>query len=945
MGANWLRDVKSDPGLQAWRFDGKSEEISLVPKGNLGVFRSDDCYVLSRVSMGADSEKPEFLILFWIGSSAKNEASTQQKVEDLEKKLAGQEGPVRVSVERQGSESEEFRELFLFRGGAMYIDPITLKRQQNLREDVHRKALYMIKGKKFARVKRVAVSYESLNSGDVFILDNDETIYTWTGKKANRMEKGRSLDLGKRLRDERMNRCKAEIVLEEEGKESDAFWEVIGGKGEIASPESAGPDEAFEMASVNEETLYRVGLDPSPGADKVVSIDKVERADILHRALLEHECSYVLDCGTEIFVWHGSKTTGNIRQEAVVYADGLKHDKTRPDWVDVTVTANGAEPGLFKVKWKGLFEEYVDSPVKFANRLNKMNPVARVRQEKINVDALLHPEKYAAAKEEEIGNERLISNKDPNDDSDTTIYYIKNKMRVELPKEEYGFFYSENCYIMHYTIRIPGSTTRHIVYFWQGRGSSVNARGYSAMLAAELAKQTSRDCIQVRVVQNKEPEHFLSHFEGFYCVRTGKRHGWKKRQTHPTLYHVRGLNGIMAHAVQVRPHATSLCSSDVFILHERQKRLIVWYGKEANEHERKFGKEFSTRLFDGDATEEGEEIARSDISEDKDDEVFWTTLPGGKADYNRVSGLVKTPRLFICSDRSSVFKVNESLGFAQEDLNDRTVAMLDGIQEMFLWIGAEATIRERKMATETALDYILEAGRDPSTCHLYMTNSGTESYQFTSYFHGWEHELDLDDFLEQLANPTSAAPAAPQRVQAEPGLRRSLSRKNSKLSRQQSINRKTGAISRQPSQKRTVGINRQVSGRNKNQNRINASSNATSSAPASLDDNAADLAEGVTVDGIRGTRTRMLDRSPSMMLVEVQFSKRTRNINKWNPTGIVVDFDRLKVKPTPEGVDGGHLEAFLSVEEFFEMFGTTIDKFYALPIWKQLVIKKDKNMF
>ena len=82
-----------------------------------------------------------------------------------------------------------------------------------------------------------------------------------------------------------------------------------------------------------------------------------------------------------------------------------------------------------------------------------------------------------------------------------------------------------------------------------------------------------------------------------------------------------------------------------------------------------------------------------------------------------------------------------------------------------------------------------------------------------------------------------------------------------------------------------------------------------------------------------------------MMLVEVEFTKRTRNISKYNPDGIVVDFDRLKVKPTPEGVDGGHLEAFLSVEEFHELFGTTIDKFHALPIWKQLVIKKDKGMF
>lgn len=857
-------------------------------------------------------------------------------------RLEKEEAPLRVSVERQAAESEEFKELFLFRGGAMYIDPITLKKQSNLREDEHRKALYMIKGKKFARVKRVAISYESLNSGDVFILDDNENIYTWTGKKANRMEKGRSLDLQKRLRDERMNRCKAEILLEEEGRESEAFWTAIGGKGEIAPPESAGPDEAFEHASVEEETLYRVGLDPSPGADKVVTIEKVERADILHRSMLEHECSYVLDCVNELFVWHGSKTTGNIRQEAVVYAEGLQRDGKRPEWVDVTVTANGAEPGLFKVKWKGLFEEYVDNPEKLKQRWQNMNPVAKVRQEKINIDALLNPEKYAAAKEEEIGNERLITNKDHSEDSDTAIFYIKNKKRMELPDDEYGYFYSENCYIIMYTVRIPGSQTRYLIYYWQGRNSSVNARGYCAMLAAELAKNTSRDCMQVRVVQNKEPEHFLSHFEGKYIIRTGKRHGWKKRQEHAALYQCRGLNAITAHAIQMRPHVTSMASCDAYIVHDRRKSIHVWYGSGAQPWEREYAKKMAQELFENDSTPEDEVIDFVEVEEGKEDAKFWDALPGGQGDYNHLASLLKTPRMFICSDRSSVFKVAESAGFSQEDLNDRTVVLLDCTQEIFLWIGSDATVRERKMSTQLALDYILEAGRDPSTCHLYMTNSGSESFHFTTYFHGWEHEMDVDDLLEELAHPTpTKAPAAPVRVQGsgETGLRRQISRKAS-IKRQQSINRKAGGITRQQSTKRTTGISRQVSTRNKNAHLL-----GSSIVPPSLDDHVLDLKEGATVDGIRGTRTRHLDRSPSMMLVEVEFSKRTRNINKWNPDGIVVDFDRLKVKPTPEGVDGGHLEAFLSVEEFQELFGTSMDKFYALPIWKQLVVKKDKDLF
>lgn len=41
-----------------------------------------------------------------------------------------------------------------------------------------------------------------------------------------------------RLRDERMNRIKAEVVIIDQGKETDDFWAAIGGKGDIAPAEA-----------------------------------------------------------------------------------------------------------------------------------------------------------------------------------------------------------------------------------------------------------------------------------------------------------------------------------------------------------------------------------------------------------------------------------------------------------------------------------------------------------------------------------------------------------------------------------------------------------------------------------------------------------------------------------------------------------------------------------
>jgi len=64
-----------------------------------------------------------------------------------------------------------------------------------------------------------------------------------------------------------------------------------------------------------------------------------------------------------------------------------------------------------------------------------------------------------------------------------------------------------------------------------------------------------------------------------------------------------------------------------------------------------------------------------------------------------------------------------------------------------------------------------------------------------------------------------------------------------------------------------------------------------------------------------------------------------------NPNGLVVQFERLKIKPPPEGVDGENLEAYLSVAEFKAHFKKDPLVFYSLPKWQQLRIKKDARLF
>lgn len=58
-----------------------------------------------------------------------------------------------------------------------------------------------------------------------------------------------------------------------------------------------------------------------------------------------------------------------------------------------------------------------------------------------------------------------------------------------------------------------------------------------------------------------------------------------------------------------------------------------------------------------------------------------------------------------------------------------------------------------------------------------------------------------------------------------------------------------------------------------------------------------------------------------------------------------VDYDRLKVKPIPEGVDPQNKECHLSDAEFQEVFKMSREAWASVPAWKKLRVKKEVQLF
>ena len=106
------------------------------------------------------------------------------------------------------------------------------------------------------------LSYQSLNSGDVFILDTGLTLYQWNGSQSSGIEKAKGAELSRAIDDERKGLPTVVVYgnktsyqsMEEEGKEEEVFWSKLGGKGPIASAASAGNDKE---AQKQQKTLFK----------------------------------------------------------------------------------------------------------------------------------------------------------------------------------------------------------------------------------------------------------------------------------------------------------------------------------------------------------------------------------------------------------------------------------------------------------------------------------------------------------------------------------------------------------------------------------------------------------------------------------------------------------------------------------------------------------------
>lgn len=589
------------------------------------------------------------------------------------------------------------------------------------------KRVYHIKGRRNPFVREVECTWKVLNQGDVFVVDDGgSVIYQWNGLESNRIEKGKGLDFAKKLKDkEHAGRPKIVVLEANETPDDHHIWQILEKppSQEIPPGSAGGEDQEAEKQLKDLTTLYVVNPDRVGASLDELELEVIEEYPLMKEVLDTCE-SYILDCVGEVFPWTGKKSSVPSRNAAVSIAK--KMIDARTFWcAPIKRELEGGESVIFKEKFANWSSTL---PIQMKVVASGLNTAPTKKIEKIDARRLHNP---PATKEEVM----------IDDGSGTPqVWRVEGNQKVAISPEHFGEFHSGESYIILYKY-IFKNKDQYLIYFWQGRDSSVNEKGTSALMTIQLDESIGGVAKEIRVVQNKEPRHFISIFKNRILIHKGKS---ADTPASTRLFQVGQFEKDQIKAAEVTTSGTALNSNNCFVCFTPDTDY-VWMGQSSSPLEREFVTNSSMLK---------QAKKRVVVEEGKESADFWKAL-GGKKEYPIKNRPLKRPkRLFQCSIGTGVFEVHEIHNFCQDDLVNDDAMILDAYDEIYVWIGRYAHETEKKLALETAIDYAQLMPPPRNNINIPMLVVYQESIEplaFTSHFFAWDAKgqpQTFDDGLE-----------------------------------------------------------------------------------------------------------------------------------------------------------------------------------------------------
>jgi len=318
------------------------------------------------------------------------------------------------------------------------------------------------------------------------------------------------------------------------------------------------------------------------------------------------------------------------------------------------------------------------------------------------------------------------------------IWRIEN-FKVVPSKTEVGQFYSDDSYIVLHTQADAANPNklRRDIYFWLGRTTSQDEAGTAAYKTVELDDFLGGEPVQHREVQDHESEGFVKLFPGGIRileggVASGFRHV-KPEEYKPRLLHIKGRK--IPRITQVATQATSMNSGDVFVL-DLGLKILQWNGARAHMNEKNRASTLARAIDDERA---GKPVVTVYSQGDKDEHEFWAALGSGPAgvsaedDSDLAAEAEGKQKLFRLSDQGGALKSTECASVGRAELHSSDVFILDAGNEVFTWIGRDASKGEKSKALHFAQEYLKQHPDRPAWLPISRVLEGGENEIFNAH--------------------------------------------------------------------------------------------------------------------------------------------------------------------------------------------------------------------
>jgi gelsolin len=327
------------PGLQIWRIE--KFNVKSIAKETYGTFYSGDSYIVLNTYKKKGGDALAWDVHFWLGKyTTQDEAGTAAyKTVELDDLLGG--APVQ---HREVQEYESALFLSYFNNNIKILAGGVETGFRHVEPEKYQPRLLHIKGKKRVRVTQVEMNANSLNSGDVFVLDKGLEIYQFNGAKAGPQEKMKGAQLCRAIDDERKGMPKV-TVIEENSKEMDTFWKALGSKGAIKAADVGGNDDEADKNTMKK--LFRL----SDQSGKMEFKECGTSTGKLKRSLLDSKDVFVLDAGQEVFAWIGKGASVSEKKYAMQYAQEYLKKFNRPAYIPISRVLEGGENEVFEASF------------------------------------------------------------------------------------------------------------------------------------------------------------------------------------------------------------------------------------------------------------------------------------------------------------------------------------------------------------------------------------------------------------------------------------------------------------------------------------------------------------------------------------------------------------------------------------------------------------------